>query len=710
MRLIIIPLSISCFVSETSAGTLDEKRNLSGRVCEAGSLIGAGRYILVERGFFLGMGENMHELPWFERGMLPALSGQSHELIASSPGHLSSWAEYYMSQFYISDCAGRGANGEVWRGVTAGDAKPIRVVLKRIFSKKNPKSLASSMREVYYGEMIGSKHSNLSRFISHFVENGELWLVFRDEGISLYQAIFEPVLAGRSMIMTQSLFWRELRLKPYLFLSTMKQVLEGLSTLHAMNITHRDIKLENILIDPISLHVRIGDFGSAIHFPVREESYALFPPNGPTEDEETQRYSPPEKWTKERSHSLDMWCVGVMWLEMFLGSVDLGLEDRREGICVRDQHCDIEKLKARIKHRDPLGIGMEYSGMIDLVSKLLSFDPSARPSAIEALNHPVFRATSVSSAVQHWSKPSAKLSVILDSAESQGGRGSMEDRLVAGWFGRDKIQYIACVMDGHNGETVSGLLSDTLKKYMREISLEDSNPQRALDQIVSLLLKKVAKEETKLDSMTGSTLCCALVTSKGVWVANIGDSRLIVVEKIDEMQWKPEIGGRVLTATGALGKIKEFRNGLPLVQLEGSDRLTVGKSVRPAGSAVRAIQISQDHKPDLPAEKEYIEGNGGTVVFSGGSTARVNGILAISRSVGVRALRPAVRNSPDIFSYPLSGKSIKLVIATDGVWDVLSVQEVAELETAHDVVDQASASGGRDNMAVIVLEIDARDS
>jgi protein phosphatase 1L len=120
---------------------------------------------------------------------------------------------------------------------------------------------------------------------------------------------------------------------------------------------------------------------------------------------------------------------------------------------------------------------------------------------------------------------------------------------------------------------------------------------------------------------------------------------------------------------------------------------------------LKAVEITVDHKPDNPVEKQFIEVNGGSVIMTG-STARVDGVLAISRSVGVRALRPSVRNEPDFFFYSFSGLPFRrLVLATDGVWDVLSVQEVAELETAQSILDQAIASGARDNIAVVVLEI-----
>ncbi|CAD7959919.1 unnamed protein product [Amoebophrya sp. A120] len=96
--------------------------------------------------------------------------------------------------------------------------------------------------------------------------------------------------------------------------SIMYQLLHGLAEIHAVGITHRDIKLGNLLIredEQHELHLRIADFGSAVFFPkpgkkdgknIHYTTAAenlkkyehLFSSTGPTAQEETAEYLPPE--------------------------------------------------------------------------------------------------------------------------------------------------------------------------------------------------------------------------------------------------------------------------------------------------------------------------------------------------------------------------------------------------------------------------------
>ena len=144
--------------------------------------------------------------------------------------------------------------------------------------------------------------------------------------------------------------------------------------------------------------------------------------------------------------------------------------------------------------------------------------------------------------------------------------------------------------------------------------------------------------------------------------------------------------------------------------------------------------LSVDHKPDAPKERDRIESRGGVVKHQ-----RVNGLLGVSRSLGdyeykdysphnkeetglMIARRQRVSPIPDISVNALNADQEKfLVLACDGVWDVLNNQECCDLiqnmlqEGKSDlglicekVLDECLDRGSRDNMTMIVVKFSGR--
>ncbi|KAK1650523.1 hypothetical protein QYE76_068328 [Lolium multiflorum] len=137
----------------------------------------------------------------------------------------------------------------------------------------------------------------------------------------------------------------------------------------------------------------------------------------------------------------------------------------------------------------------------------------------------------------------------------------------------------------------------------------------------------------------GSTACMALIGGNQIIVGNIGDSRCVL-----------------------------SRNG-------------------------QAIDLSTDHKPNEPGERARIEAAGGSVVqrevlvydASGRMRIelgpyRVNGIIAVSRALGDFQFKKNNRLklicNPDIHTEDITDDIDFLLIASDGIWEVKTSEEV----------------------------------
>ncbi|CAN4105391.1 unnamed protein product [Withania somnifera] len=83
-----------------------------------------------------------------------------------------------------------------------------------------------------------------------------------------------------------------------------------------------------------------------------------------------------------------------------------------------------------------------------------------------------------------------------------------------------------------------------------------------------------------------------------------------------------------------------------------------------------AIPLSADHKPDRPDELNRIEEAGGRVIYWDGP--RVLGVLAMSRAIGDNYLKPYVTAEPEVTITERTGEDECLILASDGLWDVVS--------------------------------------
>jgi serine/threonine protein phosphatase PrpC len=130
-----------------------------------------------------------------------------------------------------------------------------------------------------------------------------------------------------------------------------------------------------------------------------------------------------------------------------------------------------------------------------------------------------------------------------------------------------------------------------------------------------------------------------------------------------------------------------------------------------------AIVLSRDHKPNDPIERERIEQLGGTVAWDGVvdwmkepipgmGVYRLNDMLSISRAIGDRMARPMITSDPDITVISILPEFDEfIVVATDGLWDVMSTNDTIAFIRAllHNTMDDGDTID-RDTIATYLVE------
>uniref|UniRef100_A0A6T5SZ91 PPM-type phosphatase domain-containing protein n=1 Tax=Ostreococcus mediterraneus TaxID=1486918 RepID=A0A6T5SZ91_9CHLO len=247
--------------------------------------------------------------------------------------------------------------------------------------------------------------------------------------------------------------------------------------------------------------------------------------------------------------------------------------------------------------------------------------------------------------------------VVVGWAEEQGQRSYMEDRFVAmtNYKPLDECDGVRRsflgVYDGHNGDWAAQYCSESMHKYLnREIFTEDSAPEcpdakSKYDENMTAALKRMYLEcdDHILDATfsegrrDGCTAVNILQVGKVLFAAHAGDSRAVIV----------------------------YADG-------------------------RARAMTEDHKPSSATERRRITAVGGKIEFCGcwrvvadHPFKPVRAALAVSRSLGdIDFKRPkdaGVTAEPDVKRFELNKNVNFLIIASDGLWDVIRDQEAGDI-------------------------------
>ncbi|XP_021901942.1 glycogen synthase kinase-3 homolog MsK-3 [Carica papaya] len=178
------------------------------------------------------------------------------------------------------------------------------------------------------------------------------------------------------------------------------QICRALAYIHnSIGVCHRDIKPQNLLVNPHTHQLKLCDFGSAKILVKGEPNISYIC---------SRYYRAPELifGATEYTTAIDIWSAGCVLAELLLGQplfpgesgVDqlveiikvLGTPTREEIKCMNPNYTEFKfpQIKAHPWHK------IFHKRMppeaVDLVSRLLQYSPNLRSTALEALIHPFF--------------------------------------------------------------------------------------------------------------------------------------------------------------------------------------------------------------------------------------------------------------------------------------------------------------------------------
>lgn len=261
----------------------------------------------------------------------------------------------------------------------------------------------------------------------------------------------------------------------------------------------------------------------------------------------------------------------------------------------------------------------------------------------------------------------------------QGWRMTMEDAHTVTPFvpGMDKCSFYG-VYDGHCGPTIAKYSSENiLPEILKHNSVvEMMNSDKEVDP--NVISKAMIENFVVLDDHmrtippwkngedhSGTTAICAFITPTEIICANCGDSRAVFSNK---------------------GELR---------------------------------MCTVDHKPYNEVERERIEKAGGSVMMQ-----RVNGSLAVSRALGdyeykctddMPSVAQQVSPEPETYIVKRDESDEFLIIACDGIWDVMTNQESIDFvsnqlqiyenksEICDNLIEECFNRGSRDNMSVVLV-------
>lgn len=272
---------------------------------------------------------------------------QKHKLATSYQSLLNEFSSpdlHSVGNYTLGRLIGKGSFGKVYLA-THKLTNGSKVVLKS--AKKEDANLA---REIHHHRQFS--HPHIARLYEVIVTETLVWLVLEYcPGDELYNHL---LLHGRmEAVKVQKIF---------------TQLVGAVSYVHGKSCVHRDLKLENILLDK-NENVKLVDFGFTREY------------QGPTSYLQTWCgticYSAPEMLRGEKyaGEKVDVWSLGIILYALLCGELPFDEDDDAA-------------TKALILKEEPNYQDYMPEPARDLIKKLLSKRPLLRPALADILKHP----------------------------------------------------------------------------------------------------------------------------------------------------------------------------------------------------------------------------------------------------------------------------------------------------------------------------------
>ena len=248
---------------------------------------------------------------------------------------------------------------------------------------------------------------------------------------------------------------------------------------------------------------------------------------------------------------------------------------------------------------------------------------------------------------------------------------------------RNNLSYFA-IFDGHGGKEVASFLSLNLHHYLVEeinnIKFGENDEENINNILDSIKTSFIKIDQDILENINFTTDVGSTATLIFIYYNNSNDNSL----------YNDNIN------------IKDIERTLICANVGDSSGYLLAKS--------DIIKITKPHKCEDTSEVQRIRDKGG-IVFQG----RIFGKLILTRTLGDKEMKKyGVLPIPDFFTKKIENDDLFIIIASDGIWDVINEKELLKMGNEKElsseifskkIMELAKERDTRDNSSCIVIKL-----